>query len=526
MPAVLTVREAGTERRIVFDARAVVGRDPDCDVVLSSRSVSRRHAILERAAEGWVVRDLGSANGLFVEGKRLAQATLAPGSSLRFGDVEATFESGGAPPDDERGASRAVALRGARPQDPARRAPRRRDALDRRARRGDDLDPFLRPRRPRRVGRAAPLTSRRLPRAAFGPLGRVHPRVSRAGFGCYRVDDRSETHRRALAAALDAGVNLIDTSTNYADGHSETLVGEVLADAFARGAVRREDVVVVTKIGYLQGSNLDEARATRAGRAAVDGDRRVRPRPLARDLARLPRGPAHGFARAARARTRGSPPSPQPRVFPDATRRTAGSRGKRRAPSSTTAPPARSGTSRPRSPRARIGAYGVSSNTLVVAKDRADAVSLPRLLVPRGPGLRGRPAPLQPDRDGRARADPHGGREERPRRREGRGSRRPREPALQRVLARRSRALRGPPARRARRRSGGTRSGRRRASASCRRGSRRRSRARRRPRAPSRSARSARSSRRPAWTSSSRGCAAPEYVRTSWGVGVTRRGFA
>lgn len=95
MPAVLTVREAGTERRIVFDARAIVGRDPDCDVVLSSRSVSRRHAVVERAAEGWVVRDLGSANGVFVEGKRLAQATLAPGASVRFGDVEATFEGGG-----------------------------------------------------------------------------------------------------------------------------------------------------------------------------------------------------------------------------------------------------------------------------------------------------------------------------------------------------------------------------------------------------------------------------------------------
>jgi pSer/pThr/pTyr-binding forkhead associated (FHA) protein len=97
MPAVLTVREAGTERRIVFDARAVVGRDPDCDVVLSSRSVSRRHALVERAADGWVVRDLGSANGVFVEGKRLKEATLAAGASLRFGDVDATFETSGTP---------------------------------------------------------------------------------------------------------------------------------------------------------------------------------------------------------------------------------------------------------------------------------------------------------------------------------------------------------------------------------------------------------------------------------------------
>ena len=95
MPAVLTVREAGTERRVAFDARAVVGRDPDCDVVLSSRSVSRRHAVVEKESAGWVVRDLGSANGLFVEGKRLSLAPLETGSSLRFGDVEAVFDGGG-----------------------------------------------------------------------------------------------------------------------------------------------------------------------------------------------------------------------------------------------------------------------------------------------------------------------------------------------------------------------------------------------------------------------------------------------
>jgi len=96
MPGVLTVREAGDERRIVFDARAVVGRDPDCDVVLQSRSVSRKHAIVERLGDAWVARDLGSANGLFVEGKRVSEAPLAPGASVRFGDVEASFEAGGA----------------------------------------------------------------------------------------------------------------------------------------------------------------------------------------------------------------------------------------------------------------------------------------------------------------------------------------------------------------------------------------------------------------------------------------------
>ncbi len=95
MSGVLTVHEGDAERRVVFEERAVVGRDPDCAVVLRSRSVSRRHALLEKSADGWVARDLGSANGLFVEGKRVGEAPLRAGAAVRFGDVEAVFDTAG-----------------------------------------------------------------------------------------------------------------------------------------------------------------------------------------------------------------------------------------------------------------------------------------------------------------------------------------------------------------------------------------------------------------------------------------------
>jgi hypothetical protein len=81
----------------------------------------------------------------------------------------------------------------------------------------------------------------------------------RLGFGCYRVDDRIPAHRRALERALDAGCNLIDTSTNYTDGASERLVGGVLADRARRDPAARARVALVTKIGYVQGTNLDVA---------------------------------------------------------------------------------------------------------------------------------------------------------------------------------------------------------------------------------------------------------------------------
>jgi len=92
MPGVLTVREEGEARRHVFEQQAIVGRDADCDVSVVSRSCSRRHAIVEKTAGGWFLRDLGSANGTFLGGARVTEAPLSPGAALRFGDVEALFD--------------------------------------------------------------------------------------------------------------------------------------------------------------------------------------------------------------------------------------------------------------------------------------------------------------------------------------------------------------------------------------------------------------------------------------------------
>lgn len=80
-------------------------------------------------------------------------------------------------------------------------------------------------------------------------------RISGAGFGCYRVDVRVKEHDQALTKALLSGINLIDTSANYADGGSERLVGKVLRDLIGAGQIKREEIVIVSKVGYLQGEN-------------------------------------------------------------------------------------------------------------------------------------------------------------------------------------------------------------------------------------------------------------------------------
>jgi hypothetical protein len=95
--------------------------------------------------------------------------------------------------------------------------------------------------------------------------------ASRLGFGTYRVDTREPEHRDALKKALREGVNLIDTSTNYMDGDSERLVGSVLREMIKSDELTREEVIVVSKIGYVQGQNLKQAEVReRAGRSYPD----------------------------------------------------------------------------------------------------------------------------------------------------------------------------------------------------------------------------------------------------------------
>jgi hypothetical protein len=89
----------------------------------------------------------------------------------------------------------------------------------------------------------------------FHTLGSTGLTCSPVGFGTYRVDYRVATHRAALSSALRRGINLIDSSANYADGNSERLIGDVLRGMLDNGLVKREEIIIVSKGGYIQGEN-------------------------------------------------------------------------------------------------------------------------------------------------------------------------------------------------------------------------------------------------------------------------------
>ena len=88
--AVVTV----DERRYVLDGpRATIGRSKDADCVLRDPNVSRHHAELRRSAQGdWTIADLGSTNGIKVNGRRVGSTRLASGDQVTIGTTTFLFD--------------------------------------------------------------------------------------------------------------------------------------------------------------------------------------------------------------------------------------------------------------------------------------------------------------------------------------------------------------------------------------------------------------------------------------------------
>lgn len=72
---------------------ARIGRSEESEIVLVDPSVSRAHAVVEIRGGEPVVRDVGSTNGTYVNGRRVRSHPLRDGDEIRFGDTKMRFES-------------------------------------------------------------------------------------------------------------------------------------------------------------------------------------------------------------------------------------------------------------------------------------------------------------------------------------------------------------------------------------------------------------------------------------------------
>ena len=69
-----------------------VGRSDENDIALNDPSVSRTHAVIDMSGPAPTVRDLGSTNGTFVNGKRVQREVLRDGDDVRFGNTRMSFD--------------------------------------------------------------------------------------------------------------------------------------------------------------------------------------------------------------------------------------------------------------------------------------------------------------------------------------------------------------------------------------------------------------------------------------------------
>ena len=90
----LVVRSGGGRTGETFPLeaeRTLIGRSPDCEIFLDDVTVSRKHAVLQRRDKTFVIEDLGSLNGTFVNRRRIESGELTDNDELQIGKYRLTF---------------------------------------------------------------------------------------------------------------------------------------------------------------------------------------------------------------------------------------------------------------------------------------------------------------------------------------------------------------------------------------------------------------------------------------------------
>ncbi len=88
--AELSFRRNKVDVRVPIDrSETVIGRDETCDIILSEKTASQRHARIVRSEGGYFeLQDLGSENGVIIDGERTARRTLHDGDTFTIGDTK------------------------------------------------------------------------------------------------------------------------------------------------------------------------------------------------------------------------------------------------------------------------------------------------------------------------------------------------------------------------------------------------------------------------------------------------------
>jgi hypothetical protein len=90
--AIIVIHEDGAERTVALSSDSVtIGRLADCDVVLTDKGASRKHAQLKQRNGTWTITDLGSTNGTRLNGQTIQSRELSDGDKITIGTTMLEF---------------------------------------------------------------------------------------------------------------------------------------------------------------------------------------------------------------------------------------------------------------------------------------------------------------------------------------------------------------------------------------------------------------------------------------------------
>jgi DNA-binding winged helix-turn-helix (wHTH) protein len=94
VPIPVAVLRGEGQRHLLFEGENLVGRSPDCRVVLNEATVSRRHAVILISGDTIVVEDRQSTNGTYVNGQKIRRWHVRDKDTIRFGTIPMTISRG------------------------------------------------------------------------------------------------------------------------------------------------------------------------------------------------------------------------------------------------------------------------------------------------------------------------------------------------------------------------------------------------------------------------------------------------
>jgi pSer/pThr/pTyr-binding forkhead associated (FHA) protein len=90
---ILSLRGRELDKFLIGQGKVTIGRSPECDIKIDNPAISRKHASIEFSDGGYIVADLGSSNGTFLNGQPLkAPEALNPGDTIGLAKFELVFQ--------------------------------------------------------------------------------------------------------------------------------------------------------------------------------------------------------------------------------------------------------------------------------------------------------------------------------------------------------------------------------------------------------------------------------------------------